>query len=710
MMATENLAPLKKQPEVVPSYAPDGDELKVRNQYWRRKGELLNSRKNVYGIDVDQQMRQMDISYFNRVANIPASELDPNQMPIAVNNAFGKIQAALSILIDRSPEISLEENNQRYSANRELIKGLAKSSWRNTNSLGQLKLSIFNCAKRGWFVGRTFHRKLKHDARFLKSIEEAQGSKEEKHVYDTKSITKVDDIAYMNINNFNAWIDEQTVPEDFYSTRDWMWREVLHIDDIRKMFPEDEFPNMKYVVEGGDTRETIEGTSYTNYTSANPANEAKETKKGMTEMFFYENQYDDWFIIEINGVMVVWEPLPQDSKRLSVVYGYWNLRGAESIYGIGVIEEMEKWEGMADRIMNMTFRQLLMTIAPPGFYTGTEDPEDANLKYTPGVLRRTLDPKSISWLQIPEGNKDGAEWLAWIENKEDNTTGITKTLEGDGGDKNSTAFETGVNREASLKRLRLPLKSIQYALDWEFRNRIDLIKQVYTDFEVEHISDPEDIQNYLDEVNADPAYYFIENEGQAGKEVFHKKAYREVQLNVEQDDEGNYVEADQKNFFHIKPDMLHFEGDVIVDIESMLVQSEELEKANTLRLANIIIPLVQGADPAKVGRAVKQTLLAFNKDTRKWLPDEWINAMNTSGSIGPSYAQSKKTAEEEAKKAAEQAQGGATGAGADGAVQPIPSPQTVVPQANLDGKMGIGSRMAAAFSAFKSPGNAGAGK
>lgn len=707
MMATENLKPLPPESTVTPVYAPTGDELKVRNQFLRRKNELLNSRRNVYGIDIDQQMRIQDQQYFNRVANIPASELDANQLPIAINNAFGKIQAALSILIDRNPDITLEETNQKYSANRELMKGLAKASWRNTNSLGQLKLSIFNCAKRGWFVGRTFHRALKHDARFLELIEGGEIGKDgektpEKKVYKKQEMTKVDDVQYQNLNNFNAWIDEQTVPEDFYSTRDWMWREVQYIDDIRKLFPENEYPNMKYVKAGGDTRETIEGTSYSNYNSAQPANEAKETKKGMTEMYFYENQYDDWFIVEINGVMVVWEPLPQNSKRLSCTYGYWNLRGAETIYGIGVVEEMEKWEGMADRIMNMEFRQLLMTISPPGFYTGTEDPEDANLKYSPGVLRRTLDPKSIQFLQIPEGNKDVAEWLQWIETKEDNTTGITRTLEGDQSDKNATAFETGVNRESSLKRLRLPLKSIQYALDWEFRNRIDLIKQTYTDFQVEHIADPEEIMNYLEEVNADPAYYFIENEGQAGKEVFHKKKFREVQLNIEQDDQGNYVEADKKNFFKIKPDMLQFEGDVNVDVSSMLVQSEELERANTLRLANIVIPLILSQKPELVGRAVKQTLQAFNKDSRKWLPDEWLNVMNEAGSIGPSKAQSKEAA---AAAAAQEAAKGAGGGvpGAEGEVPP--ELQTVVPEGDLEGNMGLGNRMSAAFNAFKNPGS-----
>lgn len=690
-MATKNLKPLDEDKKVKVGYSPSGEELKVWNQYKARKNELLNSRKNVLGQDIDQEMRKMDKNYFNRDADIPASELDVDQKPIAINNAFGKVQAALGILIDRNPEITLEEANPEYTANRDLIKGLAKNSWRKTNSLGQLKLSIFNSAKRGWFVGRTYYRSLKHDARYLTAVTEASGKTEK--TYETKEMTKVDDVQYMNLNNFNVWLDEQTVPEDFFSTRDWAWREVHHIDDIRKMFPEAEYPNMKMVKEGGDTRETIEGTSDKNQTNNGSNSDAKETKKGMTEIYYYENQYDDWFIVEINGVMVCWEPLPQDHKRLSCVYGYWNLRGAETIYGIGIVEAMERDEALIDRIMNMDMRQLLLTISPPGFYTGTEDPEDENLKYKAGTLRRTLDPKNITFLEIPEGNQAGQEKIAWLEGKEDQRTGITRTLEGEVSDKNATAFETGVNREAGLKRLRLPLKSIQYALEWEFRNRIDLIKQVYNDFQVEQSVDPEDIQNYLEEIQGDPEYYYIENEGVPGKETFYKKKYRQVQMNVDQDDSGNFIETDDKKFFHIKPSMLAFEGDVIVDAQSILVQSEELEKADTLRMANIIIPLVSQGDPKIIGRAVKQLLLAFNKEPRKWLPDTWISAMAEQGKISKAQAQSK-------------AQEGALPAqdpnAAPGSAVPPPNPaelptnmQPVVPPTELDGsgKVSLGKTL-----------------
>lgn len=688
-MAQKNLKAKTDEKSSVAPYTPKGEEKKVWMQFKRRKLELLDSRKNINGLNIDEQMKRWDKQYFNRNADIPASELDPAQSPVALNNAFGKVQAALGILIDRNPEITLEESNPKYSANRELLKGLAKNSWRKTNSLGQLKLSIFNSAKRGWFVGRTYYRSLKHDCRYLETIDVDSKTGKETKKYTKKEMTKVDDIQYMNINNHNAWLDEQTVPEDFFSTRDWMWREVMHIDDVRKLFPVSEYPNMVHVKSGGDTNEIIQGSSNASDSTSSTGNSSKSDKKGMTEVFYYENQFDDWFIVEVNGVMVVWEPLPQDHKRLSCVYGYWNLRNAESIYGIGVVECMERDEQYIDRILNMDMRQLLLTINPAGFYTGTEDPEDENLKYKAGVLHRTLDPKNISFLMIPQGNKDGLDKIGWLESKEDARTGITKTLEGETSDKNTTAFETGVNREAGLKRLRLPLKSIQYALEWEFRNRIDLIRQVYTTFDVEQVDDPEDIQNYLDEIQADPEYYEIENEGDAEKEIFLKKNRRQAQINVEQDESGNYVESEEKHFFHVKPSMLAFEGDVIVDASSILVQSEELEKAETLRMANLLIPLLMTGDPAKIGRAVKQLLLAFNKDPKKWLPDDWLQTLNEIGKIGGTKKKEPPTAP----------------TGGDPNTNPIPPAPTapklnsVIPQSELEGsgKVGLGEEMGQAF-------------
>lgn len=622
-MADKNLKPVEEDKQTKQGYNPQGDEYKVWTKYLSRKKELLDSRKNVHGVNVDEMMRRFDKNYFNREADIPASELDTDQKPIAINNSFGKVQAALSILLDKNPKLVLNESLKKYSANRELIRALAENSWRNTNSLGQFKLSVFNAAKRGWFVGRTFNKKLVHEARFLKNLD-ANGRAQ----YEKRMITKMDDIAYINLDNHNAWIDEQARPEDYYSARDGMHREIWHIDDVKSTFPESEFPNMQYVKEGGDTAERIQGISST--TSDNTGSQQREIKKGMTELYFYENQYDDWFIVEINGVMVVWEPLPQNHKRLSYVYGPWNLRSAETIYGIGIIEEMERDESLIDRILNMDMRQLLLSLNPLTFYTGTEDLDKENMKIKPGKFIKTLDPKNIQFLQVPRPvlRDTIGTAIPWLEQKEEQKTGVTKRLEGEEQSKNTdTAFEIGVSREATLKRLRLPLKTFQYALQFEFMNRIDLIKQTYSDFQVEHLANEEDIMNYLGEVKADPDFYFIENEGAAGREKFFIKKFREMNMNLEQDENGNFIESDKNNFFKIKPEYLPWEGDVVVDVNSMLVQSDELERADTLRMANLLLPLFAGDVEINL-KPAKQILSAFNKDARMWFPQAWLDKLD----------------------------------------------------------------------------------
>jgi len=648
------------------SYSPNGDEKKVYDEFIARKNELQKSRSNVHGQDLNAKMNEWDKKYFNKQADIPASELDTDQKPIAINNAFGKIQTALSLLITHNPNFLLDERMMKYSANRELIRGLLKKSWQRTDGLFQFSLFVFNMAKRGWAVGRTYHKSIKHLARFRSEeyIDEKTGKKEVK--WTPKEITKIDDVVFINLDNHNVWIDEESRPFDFYSTRDWMWREVWSLDKVKATFPKEEFPNMKFVQSGGNVMENIDG--------APDSSQQVETKKDMTELYFYENQYDDKYIIEINGTMIVWEPLPQDHKRISLINAPWNLRSAETIYGVGIIEEMEDDETLIDRIVNMTMRQLLLCINPPGFYSGTEDFENENIKLKAGVLRRTLNPNDINFLKIPEPTGSAMKMVQWIESKEEQQTGITKTIEGDIANipASEKAFALGISREAGLKKLGLPLKSLQYAFSWEARNRADLIKQVYPVFEVERLVDEEEIMKYLDEVKKDPDLYFIENEGIPDKEEFYAKRYPEVQLELMEDEKGNYVESEEKKFFTMKPEMLAWEGDIWIDMKSMLIQSEELEKADTLRMVNLLVPLMDEQKYKKetIDKFVKQILLSFNKDPKKWLPDDWLDILPATETFNK---------------------------------RPEEKKETVIPPKELGSAPGVMGRMKSAYNAFKGP-------
>lgn len=651
-----------------PGWNPQGEELKVWAQFRRRKEALKQSRYNVYGLNIDAEMRRWDKKYFRRMADIPASELDANQRPLAINQAFGKVQTALGILIDSDPNYIMESDNPKYDKTKYLLKALAEKSWRNTNSLGQFKLSVFNSARRGWFGGRTFNRRLFHDGRFLKSVSESG-----KRAYETRLVTKLDDIAYMNLSNYNMWLDEQTKPEDFFSTRDWMWREVWYIDDLRRTFPKDQFPNMKFVHAGGDTRENIQGVFTRNAANNKTGISPLASKRGMTEVFFYENWPGDQFIVEANGVMIVWEPLPQNNKRLSCSYGQWHFRGDDTIYGLGIIEEMENNEELADRIINMDMRQLLATISPMGFYSGTEDFEDENIRVSPGILRRTMNPKDINWLQIPQGNNAGLDKVAWLSEKQNANTGITPIIEGGIPDQSGqvTAFQVGVNRESALKRLSLPLKSLQYALKNEFDNRVALIQQVYSDFEVQHLEDEKEIFDYLDEIKADPQFFFIENQG-TPKEKFFAVKYRMANLNVEKSEDGSYIESETSTFFPIKPEMLAFSGFTSVDETSLLTGSKALDQADTLRMTNLLVPMLAGQMELNA-KPAKQIITSFDRQPKDWLPQPWLDFLNGKN---PQQAQGQSAV---LQAGAQQV----TGPQSQSPLQQAPNAQTVVPQPQL---------------------------
>lgn len=643
-MVDKNIKPDKEEKPNLNEYCPKGDERKVYDQYLFRKNELLGTRSNVLGIDIDQRMKDWDNDYFNKVAKIPASELDPEQKPVAINNAFGKIQTALSLLVDRNPDFLLNERLSKYSANNEIMRALLKKSWQRTDSIYQLLLFIFNMAKRGWGVGRTYHKMLDMDGKFRKAVDG-------KEVWETERVVKIDDIAFKNLDNHNVWIDEEARPFDFFSVRDWMWREVIHIDKIKRMFPEKEFPNMKYVKVGGNVGETPDGTSQEEESSGQ-ASQRREDKKGMTEVYFYENQFDDKFIVEINGVMVIYEPLPQHHKRLSLVTSFWNLRSAETIYGIGVIEEMERNENIIDRLLNMNMRQLLLSIAPAGFFNGIAgDFDNENFKIKAGVMKRIEgNPKDITFVKIPEPSDKSLKMIQFLEGKEDQDTGITDALAGnlENIPASAPAFSLGISREAGLKRLKLPLRSIQYGFNWEGKNRADLIKQVYSNFEVERVINPETIDEYIKEINEDPGFYFLKrdengsfvtvknpkaeesmfiNKNEEGEASVFSRRFPEEQLTIEEDDKGNFIESEDKKFFKIRPEMLSWEGDVTFVIDSILVHSEELEKLDTTRFIELLTGLVQ-LPPEISEKWIKQATIAFNKDPKKWIPDNFLDIMN----------------------------------------------------------------------------------
>ena len=538
------------------------------------------------------------------------------QSDIAQPNPYVKIQTALAILVDQNPSGVFTAASKKYQATTELIKQLYQRSWDVAKSKQQLKLFVFNLAKYGWATARTYPLKI---SRKVKQLVEYNSEESSKSVYEDKEFVEYNDIMRENLDTRNTWIDDMAKPNNVFSVRDWVWRKVYALDVFKEEFKGWKSSNL--VQPGGITTETITATTQ--------PGDKKYQETNLVEVYFYENRLKDLFIVIANGVPVVISPLPisdsKGGKKLSLWQSYWNLRHAESPYGIGMYEAMRYDNALLDRIRNMTIDQLTLSIYKMGFYQGTQAlTETGEIKIKPGVLKQTLDPKNISWLDIKGPGPEAWKGLEEFRNDLNESSGITPQLSGIVEGK--TAFEIAQAKEAALKRLKTPLENITDALNNEAYITISLIQLLYSIPETYKITDPVLIDDYLNEIQSDPELYerteTMDDFGQPQSE-FTAKVFPEFPINLEEDEKGNLIETEQTRFFRIKPSGLNWEGIVNVKSQSILTPSKQVDKALELEMWNMLIPLMV-QDPLIYAKAAKSIIKLYDKDPRDILPDMWL--------------------------------------------------------------------------------------
>lgn len=578
------------------------------------------------------------------------------QSDIANSNPFVKIQTAQSILVDQNPSGVFTPSTKKYEATTELIRQLYQRSWEAAKSKQQLKLFIHNLSKYGWATARTYPLKIVRKAKVPVSFDE---DNPDKIKYVEKEVVEYNDIFRENLDPRNTWMDDMTRPNNRFSMRDWCYRKVYALDAAK-----DEFGKYKLwekVTPGGNVSELVN-------TKVMDDKQPEETE--LVEIYFYENRLKDLFIIVVNDIPIAIEPLPvsdaNGNKKLSLWQTYWNLRHAESPYGVGIYEAIRFDNAFLDRIRNMTIDQLTLSIYKMFFYTGTQTLQNTgDLKITPGIGKQVLNPKDINWMEVPGPGKDAFIGIEMFKNDVDESSGITQPLIGEITGK--TAFELAQAKESALKRLKTPLENILDALDTDGYITVYLIQLIYSIPEVIKITDPAKVDAYLNEIQSDPALY--ERDPVTGE--FSAKIYQEFPLNLEEDEQNNLVETNETKFFRIKPSGLKWEGMINIKSESVLAPSKQIEKALGLEMYNILIPLLI-QPPEVYAKAAKNIIKLYEKDPKDILPDNWLVEQPSQPFLIP----------------AEQAQQGAVPVGEGQGPQFVPNPEQ--PQ-NPQG--GLGSRV-----------------
>ena len=613
----------------VPKYSET--ELGNIEFFKHRKTQLQEARQNHFGTDIEAKWRMADKDYEPRLldegrdrkkklvenertetSSYVSMEHDEWRSKVAGMNPYIKIQSALSIILDRIPEAVFNPESQQYEASTKLLESLYKRTWADGKLQTELQWRkfIFNLAKYGWAVGRRYHRKEIRKVDHIVSYDALTGE------YETqKGLMKdFDDVYFENMSPWSTWIDEMAKPDDALSVKDWMWKRVYSWDEFQTT-PLAKFPAAKFI--------TPRGGSDTGEEEDKGLSERQYVGDKYVEVYFYENRPKDLFVAEINNVYVV-TPLPYEHKQLSLLHTYWTLRSAESVYGIGVHEALKNDNTIFAQVKNMTIDQLVLSIYKMFFYQDAEQLDDDGeiVSIRPGKGKKVIDPKNITFLEVPGPGKDAWLGLDALETEMEKATGISPTLTGEVTGK--TAFEVARARESALRRLAIPFKNIKSAMEWDAYICVKLMQQIYSVATVKRLSEPDQIASYLQEVAGDPTRYFTGEDGS-----FNATSYREFQLALEQDETGEFAPSEQKQFFMVKPEWLNWEGTISVKMDSLVVQSQELQKENILNIFNILMPLVTNPNinPKLLEKPIKQLLKPYGEDVKDWFPEGYFEGM-----------------------------------------------------------------------------------
>lgn len=525
------------------------------------------------------------------------------------SNPYIKIQTALGVIVDQNPTAILNPASSKFQKNSDLMSNLYHRSWEVAHSKSAaLKPFVFNTAKYGLGVGRTFPLTIR---RFSREITNFNPGDKSKNTYEEREHIYYNDIYRQSMSPWQVWIDDGARVGDPFSNSDVMYYIDYSWDRFKSQFGHLENfknyikPKKQIITEDREISTPID-------------DEQRKISRYMERVWFYENlELDLLFVMTNDKIPLIVEPLPQkiESKALSVWTAPWTLRNDTSPYGIGVYEAMRNDHKIHTKIRNMTIDQLVLSIYKEWFYSGSDKLSvDGTMKMRPGAGRQVNDPKSIVWNDIPGPGREAWEGIDRAQKAIDDSSGITPPIIGEITGK--TAFEVQQAREAALRRLKTPLDNINDALERDAAISLALIEDMYSVPKIKLLAENRFLEPFELET-------MKESEDFDASSV--EEEYREIPMKLDRDEStGEITQTDDESFFKLKPDDLHWEGIIKIKGQSIIANSELLERVTVQELSNMLLQLLQ-FPPELALKPAKEIIKSYDKDPKDWLPDVWLN-------------------------------------------------------------------------------------
>lgn len=626
------------------TFIPNETERVAVSYIERRIGDMQDYRK---GLGIEARWREADEEYIpheldfgttrKRFETDQDTGLRSRMVPVgdatqqwrqasSAPTLLAKIQTAISIIVDQQPEADLVALLKRYSATTDLAYALWKRNWQVTNAKEKLKLIIFDLFKYGWAAQRTFPRLVKYPKRVLV---EADNENPENDKYEDKELVWFNDVDRERLDPFRTWIDELAKPYDPYSTNEAYYEMDFSYDSFMVEFGK--YPNSKFVQKDSQfIRE--EEPKKTNRASSN---QDLKRRKDIVTVGFFESRHKDMYAIYIpkDKITLYLSPLPNDDGYLSITHTLLLLRKSNLPYGISLWEVIRQNKALYDKMKNMGMDQLVLSIMKFGFFSGTNTAVgDGKIEIVPGQARQltsSTGKPEVNWMEIPGPGEDFWKGIEAVAQMMDDESGISPTLEGEVTGK--TLGEILHAKEASLKRLKVPLENIAWLIEQDAYLTLSWMSQVYSIPTVKEFATEQEIAAYERENEITHVELFgTPQEDGSVDGPFEAHYLPQLSLHLE-DRNGQLTQSKKSKFFQvgkdIQPSQLKWRGIFKVIPRSIVDSSQELIKATKMEVFNMVMPLLQ-LPPELAARPIAQILKINEEDPQDWLPDTFIQFIN----------------------------------------------------------------------------------
>lgn len=639
---------LEKETTVAVTYNPDKKEKDVLDHLKKRIPVLKDTKKKILNsIDYEQIMKDADVEYMprnlkekqeggknvmliqdeikgkrgSRIVPITGQEGSEWRSSVSEPTLLIKIQTAISILVDQNPEAVFKATEDKFKPISVIAKAIWKRSWNVAQSKEQLKLFIFDLAKYGWAIGRTYPRLVQREGEILTELDI---NNPDNNKYKKVKITEFNDIYREVLDPYRTWIDDMTNLKDPFSCDDWYFEKDFSKDTFEREFGM--YANAKYVKFGtkgtGNETDNVEG------------NDETKQRTDLITLGFYESKNKDSYVIydEKDGVIVYYSPLPNDEKKLSNWWAYWIERDPRTPYGIGLYEIIKNNKVLYDRLENMTMDQLVLSIYSMLFYTGTNQAVgDGNNTISPGLMKQKLPGTTIEQVKI-DFDPTSFEGIKFMGERMDDNTGITPTLQGEVEGK--TLGEVLHAKDSALKRLNIPLSNIASGfIEKDAYLTLSWANQVYSLPEVMEFASQKELDDFKAESEKEPENVMMGEDGTITADF-----PRTLDLSLDQDREGTLIESPEDRFFTVGKDLprksIKWEGQITVSPQSIIAPSQELDRQRKMELFNMVFPATQMItqmmamqdfqSAVDLAKPVVQILEIQNEEPKDWLGDKVV--------------------------------------------------------------------------------------